>query len=106
MIVTRGLGPGITIVTVGLGPFVSEVVGEVVQGLVAAFFGVCAALNSPVQLAALEVTQVQLEANLEFLETLMDAGLIDDHASVEKALRASVDVKAYLDADEGSPEVG
>lgn len=105
MIVTRGLGPGGLLPTAGLGPYVI-ILGDVVQGLVAAFFGVCAALNSPVQLAALDVQGASLQVHMTMIEMLLEAGLIEDRGSIEEALRASVDVREALEADDGSPEVG
>jgi hypothetical protein len=108
MLVTRGLGPGATLSVFGFGPAagIAAVVEEIVRELVAAFIGLAPALQSPVQLAAMEALGAMLEPNLTMLEALVQSGLIDDTVAVEEALKASVDIDAALQSQDGSPEVG
>lgn len=105
MLATRGYGPGVTLSTFGFGPSIAEVIGEVVQGLLASFFGINAALQAPVQLTALELSSAALFANAEALEALINAGLCDDTVSIEDALGGRVTIKGRLQSDE-DPSIG
>ncbi len=108
MLVTRGLGPAVTIASFGFGPSSSlvAVVGDIVRGLIASFIAIGPAMQAPVQLTSLEIMAAGLEPNLSILEALVDAGLLEDTASVQEALHASVSVEPALQSDDGSPEVG
>lgn len=97
-LITRGIGPSVTIAAFGFGPH-APLPGEAVKGLVASFFGLNAVMQSPVQLIALEIANASLEVHMDLLKLLMETGLIEDTASIEDALRGSLDMKSSFDGD-------
>lgn len=81
------------------------VVSPIPLNLAADMVGINGALQAPLQLGALGVTQATLTANSVTFETVVQSGLVSATISIEEALRGSVDLEAALQSSDGSPEV-
>lgn len=102
-LVTRGIGPGITLATFGFGPVAAAVAiaEEIVRELVIANAAIAPQFSAKFQFDVLRNQTASITDILNAAEVLIEAGLIDADASVEDRLRAIVQLIASLDADAG-----